>query len=45
MWHCEVRDGPLVMKMASTCILLRLYGAGIICSVWVVSLSIYLSNK
>ena len=34
MWHCEVRDGPLVMKMSS--MLFCLVGVVIICSVWVV---------
>ena len=34
MWHCEVRDGLLVMKMSS--MLFRLVGVVIICSVWVV---------
>ena len=37
MWHCEVRDGLLVMKMSSTgSILFCLIGVVIICSVWVV---------
>ena len=34
MWHCEVRDGLLVMKMSS--MLFCLVGVVIICSVWVV---------
>ena len=34
MWHCEVRDGLLVMKMSS--MLFCLAGVVIICSVWVV---------
>ena len=34
MWHCEVRDGLLVMKMSS--ILFCLVGVVIICSVWFV---------
>ena len=34
MWHCEVRDGLLVMKMSS--VLFCLVGVVIICSVWVV---------
>ena len=34
VWHCEVRDGLLVMKMSS--MLFCLVGVVIICSVWVV---------
>ena len=34
MWHCEVRDGLLVMKMSN--MLFCLVGVVIICSVWVV---------
>ena len=34
MWHCEVRDGLLVMKMSR--MLFCLVGVVIICSVWVV---------
>ena len=34
MWHCEVRDGLLVMKMSS--MLFCLVGLVIICPVWVV---------
>ena len=34
MWHCEVRDGLLVMNMSS--MVFCLIGVVIICSVWVV---------
>ena len=34
VWHCEVRDGLLVVKMSS--MMFCLVGVVIICSVWVV---------